>query len=285
MRSHWRGPAVGRATTGVAHRVADGEEAAEGGAGGRGTVRAVSRALAVLRAFRHEQPSLALAEIAASAQLDRATARRMLLTLMDEGLVRQDPVSQRYALTVRVLELAAAAPTGGLREEARPVMLRLAKATGATVFLSVAGTPGALCLERVLGDDPIQVKWWAVGTHMPWNCGAGPRVLLAHMTEQQAAAALRQPAALTPHSQTDAAALLRRLNEVRRRGWELTVDDVTIGLSALAVPIQAPHGQVAALSIGGLTGRLLDETGAPVHLLMLFEAAQEIGLHLGEHFT
>ena len=117
----------------------------------KGGVRAVSRALAILRAFKLEQPMLALAEIAASAGLNRATTRRMLLTLIDEGLVRQEPMSQRYLLTLRVLELAAAAPTGGLREEARPVMLRLAQETGATVFLSVPGTLGAICIERVVG--------------------------------------------------------------------------------------------------------------------------------------
>ncbi len=262
----------------------DGMEEVDGPAG-RATVRAVSRAVAVLRAFRQDQPSLALAEVAAGAQLDRATARRMLLTLMEEGLVRQDPVSQRYRLTLRVLELAAAVPTGGLREEARPVMLRLARETGATVFLSVAGTPGALCLERVDGHDPVQVKWWAVGSHMPWNCGAGPRLLLAYMPVAEITAALRHAVALTPHSETDLPALLAHLADVRRRGYEATVDDVTIGLSAVAVAIgSAADPVVAALSIGGLTDSLLDAAGTPRYLTALLEAARDITMHLG-HFT
>ena len=246
----------------------------------RGTVRAVSRALAVLRAFRVEQPSMPLAEIAASARLDRATARRMLLTLIGEGLVRQDPTSQHYALTLRVLELAAAAPTGGLREEARPVMQRLAQETGATVFLSVAGTPGALCLERVDGGDPVQVKWWAVGSHMPWNCGAGPRLLLAYMRHADAAAALRHAAALTPHSQTDPRVLLEHLGTIRARGYEITVDDVTVGLSAVAVPLGRADEPAAALSIGGLTGQLLDADGRPRHIAAMLDAAREITGHL-----
>lgn len=251
----------------------------------RGTVRSVSRAVAVLRAFRQDQPSLGLAEIAASAQLDRATTRRMLLTLMGEGLVRQDAVSQRYALTLRVLELAAAVSTGSLREEARPAMLRLARETGATVFLSVADTPGALCLERIDGHDPVQVKWWAVGSHMPWNCGAGPRLLLAHMPAAEALAALRHAVTLTAHSETDFQALLSHLAEVRRRGFEVTVDDVTVGLSAVAVPVGTPTDPVAALSIGGLTDSLLDGKGAPRHIAALLEAARDINTHLHSHFT
>lgn len=257
----------------------------QGEADVKGGVRAVSRALAILRAFKLEQPALALAEIAASAGLNRATTRRMLLTLIDEGLVRQDPIGQRYSLTLRVLELAAAAPTGGLREEARPVMLRLAQETGATVFLSVPGTPGALCIERVVGDDPVQVKWWAVGTHMAWNCGAGPRLLLAQMPLADAAAALRHPVALTEHSQMDVKSLLAHLGKVRRRGWEVTVDDVTVGLSAVAVPIRAERDQVAALSLGGLTSRLLDGAGAPLHIEALAGAASRIAGNLRGHFT
>ena len=265
---------------------ADGMEADDEASGAtHGTVRAVSRAVAILRAFRQDQHSLGLAEIASSAQLDRATARRMLLTLMTEGLIRQDPVSQRYTLTLRILELAAAAPTGGLREEARPVMHRLARDTGATVFLSVAGTPGALCLERVDGHDPVQVKWWAVGSHMPWNCGAGPRLLLAHMKPAAAKIALRHSAQLTPHSTVDAKALLSHLTEVRRRGFEVTVDDVTVGLSAIAVPVGPPAEPVAALSIGGLTDRLLDKAGAPRHVDALLQASRNITAHLDSSFT
>ncbi len=262
------------------------EDDTNGVSGGtHGTVRAVSRAVAVLRAFRQERPSLGLAEIAENAQLDRATTRRMLLTLMEEGLVRQDPLSQRYTLTLRVLELAAAAPTGGLREEARPVMLRLARETGATVFLSVAGTPGALCLERIDGHDPVQVKWWAVGSHMPWNCGAGPRLLLAHKPLADARAALAHTARLTARSETDAKALLAHLEEVRRRGFEVTVDDVTIGLSAVAVPVGPSSEPVAALSIGGLTDSLLDASGQPRHVDALRDAAREITANLPINFT
>ena len=47
-------------------------------------VRSVRRALAILRAFRLSDRSLALGEIARRARLDKATARRLLVTLMAE---------------------------------------------------------------------------------------------------------------------------------------------------------------------------------------------------------
>lgn len=245
------------------------------------TVRAVSRAVAVLRAFTAERPQLSLAEAAQAAQLDKGTTRRLLLTLIDEGLIRQDPASQRYGLTLGILPIAAAVPTGGLREEARPVMAKLAQDCGVTAFLSVAGQQGALCLERVHGSDPVHVRWWGVGQHMPWNCGAGPRLLLAFMGEEKLAAALRHMQALTPHSETNAARLRRHLPLVRTRGWEATVDDVAVGLSAVAVPVRNHSGDViAALSLGGLSHLVLDESGAPRELARLIVAAAEISAQL-----
>ncbi len=246
-----------------------------------GTVRAVARAFAVLRAFTAERPELPLAEIAQAAALDKATTRRLLVTLMEEGLVRQNPLSQRYALTLGMLSLAAAVPTRGLREEARPVMAELARDCGVTVYLSITDQPGALCLERVHGSDPVSVRWWGVGQHMPWNCGAAPRLLLAHMATDQARAALRRSAALTPHSELDIERLLAQLPEVEALGWAVATDDVAVGLSALAVPVRDGSGSVvAALSFGGLTHLVLDPKGAPRALDRLRGGAAEISQHL-----
>ncbi|MFN8926973.1 MAG: helix-turn-helix domain-containing protein, partial [Rhodospirillales bacterium] len=49
----------------------------------RQNVRAITRAVAILRAFTGERPSLTLGEVAAQAGLDKATTRRILLTLQE----------------------------------------------------------------------------------------------------------------------------------------------------------------------------------------------------------
>jgi DNA-binding IclR family transcriptional regulator len=235
----------------------------------------------VLRAFTPEHPDLPLADIARTAGLDKATTRRLLLTLIEEGLVRQNPLGQRYALTLGILPLAAAVPTGGLREEARPVMLALARDCGVTVFLSIADPPGALCLERIHGTDPVHVRWWGVGQHMPWNRGAAPRLLLAQMPAEQARAALARAQATTPLPGLAVEAVLALLPEVRAEGWAVATDDVAVGLSAVAVPVRDAAGTiVAALSLGGLTHLVLGENGASTALERLRAAAAEISQHL-----
>ncbi len=219
-------------------------------------VRAVSRAIAVLRAFTAEQPMLALSEVARIAGLDAGTTRRILVTLADEGLVRQPSGTSHYQLTQAVAELAASVSVGqSLREIVHDDLIRLARSTQTTAFLSVLQNDQAVCVARHHGTAAIEVKWWSVGGNMPLHCGAAPRVLLAHMPEHKLAKILGDElVALTPKGITDPQVLRRELARVRKQGWAMAVDDVAEGLSAVAAPICNRSGEViAAVSMAGLS--------------------------------
>ena len=90
-------------------------------------VRAVDRAIALLRAFRPEQPRLGLSELARQVGLDKGTTRRLLLTLQLNELVEYDEHSQSYALAVGLIELGSAVTTGReLRDIAGPYLTEIA---------------------------------------------------------------------------------------------------------------------------------------------------------------
>jgi IclR family transcriptional regulator, KDG regulon repressor len=68
---------------------------------------------------------------------------------------------------------------------------------------------------------------------------------------------------------------------VRKRGWEFAIDDVAVGLTALAVPILDEKGApLCVISIGGLTPQMV-ERGRPVHLKRMMAAAETIRGRLG----
>ena len=248
----------------------------------RAGVQAVSRAVTILRAFSAKRPVLSLGEVARATKLDKGTARRLLLTLTGAGLVNQDPLTHRYSLGMRVLELASAVEDNRtMREEARIVLGDLARRTGTTAFLGILRDGEALCLERVDGDHPVQVRAWNVGARLPLNCGGAPRVLLAYAPPEALDGLVRRGvSALTSKSQTDVVALRRDLARIRRRGWELAVDDVTLGIAALAAPVHGPNGEtVAAISIGGLTQHLVDR-GRSRFLQALLLSARDLGFRV-----
>jgi IclR family transcriptional regulator, KDG regulon repressor len=240
-------------------------------------VRAVVRAAAILDSFLTAQTQ-SLAEVTQATKLDKGTTRRLLLTLMTTGLIRFDTSTQRYSLGRQILNLATSVvDTFDVRTVAAPVLKRLSDRLQTTAFLSVYQDGQAFCIDRVHALSGMEVRWWNVGSALPPNCGAAPKVLLAHQSPMEIERILSRPLeAITPKSETDPAKLREHLAVIRKRGWELAVDDVAVGLAALAAPCLSPTGEtIASVSIGGLTPQMVNR-GKPVHLDCVLDAAAEI---------
>ena len=127
----------------------------------------------------------------------------------------------------------------------------------------------------------MEVRWWSVGGALPLNCGGAPKLLLAYQPQAEIDRAVTGPLpSLTARSITDEHALRRQLAEIRARGWEFAIDDVVVGLSALAVPVLNRDGQpICAISLAGLTPQM-EAGGEPVHLAPLLAAAASISAKL-----
>lgn len=69
------------------------------------TLRTAERALTVLEILNHSK-DLTTSEIARESRLSRATAFRILGTLINTGYIKRDPTSKTYHLTDRVLNLS-----------------------------------------------------------------------------------------------------------------------------------------------------------------------------------
>ena len=246
-----------------------------------GSVRAVSRALAILKSFETKQWQ-ELREVSARSGLDKATARRLLLTLIAEGFVVQDAKGQVYGLGQAVRRLAGSVPDqADLRRVAAPVLDQLAAELRVTAFLSVYRDHEPICVERFHDMRGLEVRWWSVGGTLPINCGGAPKLFVALQDEPEIERALARPfVALTPKSIMDKEILRRRLALIRKRGWEFAVDDVAVGVTALAVPIfDAKRALIACISIAGLTPQMAVR-GKPAYLDHLFAAARAIEARL-----
>jgi DNA-binding IclR family transcriptional regulator len=219
-------------------------------------MRGIKRVFAILRAFGAKRPELTLTEVAGRTRLDVGTARRLLAALAQEGLVARDPVSRRFRLDFGLLELAAGVVEGdGLRAYAQTAVDTVARETGNTAFFGVHRDGEALCYARADGASVALLRWWTLGGRMPLHCGAGPRVLLAHLPAVEVDRALAKPlTAFTPHSETSPVRLRADLGRIRRAGHAFAADDIVLGVAALSVPVFDRAGRPrGALSIAGLT--------------------------------
>ena len=122
---------------------------------------------------------------------------------------------------------------------------------------------------------------WSVGGRMPLNCGAGPRVLMAHRPAEALARVLARPLeAMTPYTPAEPLVLAAALARIRERGWELGVNDVVEGISSVGIPVRDRGGTViAAISISGLHVHIL-AGDQPRHLATLQRRVHELELRL-----
>lgn len=233
-------------------------------------VRAVSRAIAILRAFTVKQPVLALNVIARATGLDAGTTRRMLVTLMDEGLIHQDNASGLYSLSTGCLELGRAVPESlTLASLVEQRVVQLAEETQTTVYLSVVRGDAAVCAARRNGGAAIEVRWWMEGESRAFNLGTGPRVLLAYLDDDERERILSGPLKLEAD---DEQALRREIEKIRQTGFIVKHDEIAVGISAMAVPLRDDNGRLlAAVSTGGLTPRYVG--AAQAELLEAMQSA------------
>ncbi|MBP2302413.1 IclR family transcriptional regulator [Azospirillum picis] len=247
-------------------------------------VRAVERAMALLRAFGPATPSLSLTDLARLTDLDKGTTRRLLQTLAADDFVEFDEGTKTYSLGPGVLLLFPGVQFGrDLRDVAAPVLGRLAEQTGATSFIWIFFNGKALCLDRVKGPNlHIDTRWSAIGSQVSLNRSGGPRVLLAYLSPEQRTQALLGP--LEHHTEftvTDKAALETAAVEIRKRGWEFAVDDYILGMAGLGAPVFDQKGTVvASVSITTLTPQFEMEDGRPHAVSLVLAAASEIGARL-----
>ena len=255
--------------------------------GGSGSVQSVDRALTILKLLAADG-ELGVTEIAGLLGVHKSTASRLLATLETHGLAEQLPDRGRYRLGVGVLRLAGATRSRlDIVRESRPVTSVLAGDVGETVNIVILSGTETLYLDQVAGPSALQIHNW-IGRRNPVHATANGRVLLAHASPNEAEAILG--AALTPSGRlraitantiTDRTALQAALALVRRDGYAVAVDELEIGLTAVAAPVRGVDGTViASLSISGPSFRL-EATRIPRTVNAVRNAAAAVSARMG----
>ncbi len=138
-----------------------------------------------------------------------------------------------------------------LREVAAPFLIDVYEMAKDNVHLAVRDGRSALYVEKVAGRRSVALVS-RNGGRLPLHATGVGKALLAYAPEEVVRAVQANLTAHTPFTITDPARLVADLAEVRRRGYATTVDEMTVGASSVAVPVQASDGAVVA-SIGIVT--------------------------------
>jgi len=221
------------------------------------TIAGFAKGLRVIEAFDAGRPRLTITEIAGLTGLERATARRCLLTLVRDGYAGFD--GKFYWLTPKVLRLGFAyLSSTPLPRLVQPYLEQLATATDESCSASTLDGAEIVYIARASQKRVMSIGL-SVGSRLPAYCASMGRVLLAAKPagERRALLARIEPAKLTPRTLTDGAALAEAIEDARRDGFAIVDQELEIGLRAIAVPVLDAAGKVvAAINIGAQAERV-----------------------------
>jgi IclR family pca regulon transcriptional regulator len=210
-----------------------------------------AKGLRVIEAFGENTPKLAIADVAKATGLDRATARRCLLTLSQLGYAEYD--GKFFALTPKILRLGHAYLSATpLPQLVQPFLDKLSTEVGQSASVSVLDAVEIVYVARASQRRVMSINLMP-GSRLPAYCASMGRVLLAALGEEDARILLNQIALkpFTPHTKTDIAALMEELTVVRSQGFAIIDQELELGLCSIAVPLTNGRGKIiAALNIG-----------------------------------
>lgn len=222
--------------------------------------QAIHRAAQLLRAIASRgRDGARLVDLTQLTRLEQPTARRILKSLVAEGIVAQEPASHRYLLGHLVFELGlAAAPQFNLQRLCEPSLVRIAEKTGDTVFLSVRSGFDSVCIDRKEGAFPIRTLTLDIGSRRPLGVGAGGIALLMGLPAEDIDAILATNAQrLLRFAGIDTSLLKSMIARAQQLGYALNDRQVTPGAMSVGLPLAKRDGPpVAAISVGAISNRM-----------------------------
>jgi IclR family transcriptional regulator, KDG regulon repressor len=221
------------------------------GAGTQG-VQSVEIAARILGSFTVNEPVLGVTQLGERLRMPKSKVHRFLVSLQRVGLVRRDPITDRYSLGLKLYELAQVA-VGGLDvlTHAGNVARRLASESGLTASAAVWTNEGPV-LSHVSTPPGLLGIGYAVGSVVSAHASAHGKVFLAFQPDEEEVifGTLRQ---LTRHTVTNPQVLQAQLDRIRHDRIAVSRNESALGLFEIGSPVFGITGRiVASLGLVGL---------------------------------
>lgn len=180
------------------------------------TVPNLIKACEVLRQLGAAENGLSQSDVEERVNLPRATAFRMLTTLVQEGF--SEKRGSRYFIGTALAQLGTQAlSSNSISELSRPILADLAQRTGETTHLAIPSGPHSLILEVCDSPNPVHVSSRA-NTLAEMHCSSTGKIFLAFLANGDDIVDQLTLQKCTDRTHTSAAALRGDLEVVRELG-------------------------------------------------------------------
>ena len=244
----------------------------------RDYISALATGLEVLAAFDAEHQQMTLTQVAERMGIDRAKARRFLLTLHALGFIRRD--GRVFALTPKVLTLGQAyTASNNYLAVVEHYLKDITLSLGESASLGKLDGQYVVYVARSPASHRLMSINITTGTRLPAPYTSMGRVLAAWLDSAEQKVWLSE-AQLTAHprrSVTTPEALKEILDVTREQGYNIVDQELEEGLRSVAVPVfSGKGGLIGAMNVSTNASRVSLETLTNECLPVLQQAAQNI---------
>jgi DNA-binding IclR family transcriptional regulator len=207
---------------------------------------------------KRNQTGARLTALAQDVGLHITTAHRILLSLVEEGIVSLDPLTKLYNLGFEVYLLGKNAQQFTLRYKLRPLLEEIARVSDDTVTLMIRSGYDVQCIDMVQGSFPIRTMLTDVGSTMPLGVGAGSQALIASINQEEIEKILAYNALrFTEYMGSTAEDIRQTLINTQKRGYGVCDEMIHPGAVSVAVPVSDAKGELlAAVTVAAIKSRL-----------------------------
>ncbi len=242
----------------------------------------VAMAVRLLKTFSEGEAEIGVTSLSRRLGVAKSTVYRLASTLVSEGLLEQNPETEKYRLGMSLFALGALVRQRmNVATDARPFLFHLREATGETVHLAILEGPDIVFVLNLESNHAIRMRA-DLGARKPAFCTAEGRAMLAFQPQDVVNDVLgRRLVPRTPKTIIDAGQIRAALEEVRALGFATEDEQSELGMRSVAAPIRNANGRVvAAIGLAGPIQRLSDEALASFAPLVA-DAARTISARLG----
>lgn len=226
----------------------------------------LERTLGILELLSQHGEGMELAAVADQLNIPRSAVHRLLADLVRLGYVRQARGHGDYLLTTKLVSMGLSyLSNSGIVDIAQPLLNRLAEVSGELARLSVVDGERLTWVARAQGARQGLRYDPDMGSDARLSCSSSGWAWMSTLDDNAGLALVAKqgigtPEQFGPNAPTTLQAVLDAVHTTRERGYSLTVDTYSLGLSSISAPVRfAGQPAMGVITIAGPTVRFTVE--------------------------
>jgi len=215
----------------------------------------IGKAISIFETIQSARQPLSIKEISEALGINKSSLHHHIKTLTEFGYLQQNAESRKYDIGLNLVRVGQAyLQRLDVRERGHLYLEELSKQLNQTVHMLVLDHNEAVYVDKVdVNHQPGALQCSSfIGLRTDVYSTASGKVLLSNLESGSLDAVLKniKPRTITPHTEIRISELRKELVVTKERGYGLDLQEHSLGLQCIAVPVLNVHSQcVAAISV------------------------------------